>query len=242
MQAEQTYAYGQRWSLKGGINLQHFDAAVQGYGGTVTENRAAAFALFRYEPLRRLALSLNLRQAFVDGYNPTPTPTLGANWELVRGSQHQLFLKGNVSGSYRVPTLNERFWRPGGNPDLKPEQGWNYETGLRHLYTLDGVALETEATIYTILLDNWVQWTDTGAGYWKPVNLQKVQSKGLEFSSRATVKAGKATFSTTAGYAYTASEQIKSYENAAEELHRQLPYVPLHKATLATDAAFRPGA
>ncbi|WP_164891174.1 TonB-dependent receptor plug domain-containing protein [Botryobacter ruber] len=239
LQAEQTYTYGRRWSLKGGLNLQYFDAAVDGYGGKVTEKRAAAFALFRYEPVQRLALSLNLRQAFVEGFNPVPTPTLGANWKFARFGQHYISVKGNVSGSYRVPTLNERFWRPGGNPDLKPEQGWNYEAGLRHLFAKGAVVVETEATAYTILLDNWVQWTDTGVGYWTPLNLQKVQSQGLEFSSRVSAKAGKAVVGAAAGYAFTSSEQVKSYEGAAAELHRQLPYVPLHKATFSTDASYR---
>src|SRR5690606_28251533 len=44
VQAEQTYTQGARWSLKGGLNLQYFDAKVAGYGGQVTEKRAAAFA------------------------------------------------------------------------------------------------------------------------------------------------------------------------------------------------------
>ena len=30
----------------------------------------------------------------------------------------------------RMPTLNDRFWRPGGDPDLRPERGWNADAGL----------------------------------------------------------------------------------------------------------------
>ncbi|MFD2246239.1 TonB-dependent receptor plug domain-containing protein [Pontibacter ruber] len=238
VQAEQTYTYGKRWSLRGGVNLQHFTGDVEGYGGGVTEDRAAAFALFRFDPTEALELSLNMRQAFIKNYNPAPTPTVGANWKLASGQNHHLYLKGNVSGSYRVPTLNERFWQPGGNSNLKPEQGWNYESGLRHVYTLGSLLVESEATAYYMLVDNWVQWVPTPEGFWTPHNLQKVRSQGLELSSQASRQLGDLKLTATAGYTYTSTEQVKAYEGT-EELDRQLAYVPLHKATFFTDAAFR---
>ncbi|TXK26422.1 TonB-dependent receptor plug domain-containing protein [Pontibacter qinzhouensis] len=239
LQAEQTYTYGQSWSLRAGLNLQHFAADVRGYGGEVTEDRAAAFLLFRYDPDPKLALSLNLRQAFVKGYNPSPTPTLGASWQFVSIGEHLLYLKGNVSGSYRVPTLNERFWRPGGNPLLKPEQGWQAESGLRHTYSKGNLTLESEFTGFYMLVDNWVLWTESEFGYWTPLNLQKVRSQGLEWSSRATTVAGEFRPGLSLGYALTSTQQVAAYEGTSAELNKQLPYVPLHKVTVATDAAWR---
>jgi vitamin B12 transporter len=238
LQVEQTYTYARRWSLRGGLNLQHFAADVQGYGGQVDEDRAAAFLLFRFDPSRRLDLSLNVRQAFVKGYNPTPAPTLGANWLALQQGRHKLYLKGNIAGSYRVPTLNERFWRPGGNPNIKPEQGWSFESGLRHVYTSGSLQVESEATLYRMLVDNWVQWMPTELGYWSPRNLQKVRSQGIELSSRASQKFGTWVVAATAGYTYTASQQVKAYEGP-EELYRQLAHVPLHKAQLGSDITFR---
>ncbi|QCR23512.1 TonB-dependent siderophore receptor [Pontibacter sp. SGAir0037] len=237
LQAEQTYTYGRQWSLRGGINLQHFRGDVDGYGGAVEENRSSAFILFRFDPSQQLNLSLNLRQTFIKGYNPAPTPTIGANWNFFSQSNHSLYLKGNIAGSYRVPTLNDRFWRPGGNPELKPEQGWNYEGGLRHVYSSGDFLIESEATVYYMLVDNWIQWMPT-RGYWSPVNLQKVRSQGVELSSRASKKIGGVALGATAGYTYASSEQVASYEGP-EELNLQLAYVPLHKATLSTDASFR---
>lgn len=238
VQAEQTYTYARRWSLRGGLNLQHFAADVQGYGRQVTEDRASAFLLFRYDPSQRLDLSLNLRQAFVKGYNPTPAPTLGANWLMLQQGGHALYLKGNVSGSYRVPTLNERFWQPGGNPDIKPEQGWSFETGLRHRYTWGLVELESELSLYRMLVDNWIQWMPVTSSYWSPRNLQKVRSQGLELSSRASTTLGDWQLAAMGAYTYTASEQVKAYEGN-QELNRQLAHVPLHKAQLGTDLTFR---
>ncbi|MHA6246562.1 TonB-dependent receptor plug domain-containing protein [Pontibacter sp. CAU 1760] len=238
LQAEQTYTQGSNWSLRGGINLQHFVAENDGYAGQQAENRAAVFALFRYNPLEPLALSLNLRQAFVEGYNPQPTPALGFDWKFFQHQPHQLSLKGSASGSYRVPTLNDRFWIGSGNPSLKPEQGWSFESGLRHVYTIGNtLLLETEATAYRMLIDDWIQWAPDQTGRWRPANLQKVRSQGLEFSSQATVKVGEVKLSGSAGYTYTSSEQVAVYEGSGDK-GKQLMYVPRHKAIFASVANY----
>ncbi len=239
LQAEQTYTQGNNWSLRGGINLQHFVAENDGYAGRQNENRAAAFALFRYNPAEPLALSLNLRQAIVEGYNPKPTPSLGFDWKFYKQQKHHLSLKGNVSGSYRVPTLNDRFWIGAGNPSLKPEQGWSYEGGLRHvLVEGNTLLLETEATAYRMLIDDWIQWAPDHTGNWRPANLQKVRSQGLELSSQLTATAGEVKLTGSAGYTYTSSEQVAVYEGSGDK-GKQLMYVPRHKAILASSATYR---
>ncbi|MBC5774129.1 TonB-dependent receptor [Pontibacter sp. KCTC 32443] len=239
LQAEQTYTKGANWSLRGGVNLQHFIAENDGYADTQQENRASVFALFRYDPTETLDLSLNLRQAFAEDYNPAPTPALGFNWKFYHYNQHHLYLKGNVSGSYRVPTLNDRFWVGAGNPDLKPEQGWSEEAGLRYLFILGNtLLLETEATAYHMLIDDWIQWTEGETNQWRPVNLQKVRVMGLEFSQHLTATLGDVKLTGSAGYTYTSSEQVEVYEGAGDK-NKQLMYVPRHKAVLATGISYK---
>ncbi len=239
LQAEQTFTRGERWSLRGGLNMQHFVADNDGYAAQQDENRASLFALFRYNPVQPLQLSLNLRQALVEGFNPPPTPALGFNWKFFNSNQHQVSLKGNASGSYRVPTLNDRFWAGTGNPDLKPEQGWSYELGLRHVLVQGNTfLLETEATAYHMLVDDWIQWSPGNTGAWRPVNLQKVESKGIELSTTATSTLREVKLSSTAGYTYTSSEQVEVYEGNGDE-GKQLMYVPRHKAILSAEANYR---
>ncbi|MEJ8801035.1 TonB-dependent receptor plug domain-containing protein [Pontibacter sp. H249] len=239
LQAEQTYTRGNHWSLRGGINLQHFTAENGGYAGEQQENRASAFALLRYDPTAALKLSLNLRQAFVEGYNPKPTPAFGFDWKFYNDNINQLSLKGNVAGSYRVPTLNDRFWLGAGNPDLKPEQGWSYESGLRHLFILgNSFLLASELTGYSMLVDNWIQWSPDADGRWRPVNLFRVHSKGIEASTKATATIGEAKLAVTAGYTYTSSEQAEVYEGSGDK-GKQLMYVPHHKAILSTEVNYK---
>ncbi|MEJ8757931.1 TonB-dependent receptor [Pontibacter sp. H259] len=239
LQAEQTFTKGQNWSLRGGVNLQHFTAENDGYAGTKQENRAAAFALFRYDPTPTLDLSLNLRQTFVENYNPAPTPAFGFNWKFYQHNQQHLYLKGNVSGSYRVPTLNDRFWAGAGNPNLRPEQGWSYEAGLRHLFIVGNtLLLETEATAYHMLVDDWIQWAPDATDRWRPVNLQKVRAMGVELSQQLTATIGNYKLTGSAGYTYTSSEQAEVYEGTGDK-GKQLMYVPLYKGIVAGGIAYK---
>ena len=72
----------------------------------------------------------------------TVNPRLGLNLRLLQGST--LHLKASAGRSFRVPTFNDRFWQPGGKPDLNPERGWTYDLGLRleHRYG------QAEATVF----------------------------------------------------------------------------------------------
>ena len=56
---------------------------------------------------------------------------------------------------YRVPTINELFWSPGGNPDLKAEQSY----GLK--YSVQGKigAVNTYFTTDQLYHNNLIQWT-----------------------------------------------------------------------------------
>ena len=40
-------------------------------------------------------------------------------WEKI------LQLKGSMAYNYRFPSMNDLYWRPGGNPEVKPEEGYS---------------------------------------------------------------------------------------------------------------------
>ncbi|WP_139925633.1 TonB-dependent receptor [Hymenobacter sp. DG01] len=240
-QAEHTWSFAPNASLRVGAEAQHFAAQVDGYGaGRHTENRFSGFALLRYDPRPRLHLSLNVRQALLPGRQPPLTPTAGAEWEALRALRHTVSLKASASRSYRVPTLNERYWRPGGNPDLLPEEGLGYEGGVVHVLTLapTHLQLQTELTTYHQLVDNWVQWTP-GATYWSPRNLRQVRAHGVEASTQLGWKPGAYYFTARASYAFTQSEKTKGTAADTDPAGRQLPFVPLHTAALSTDHRWR---
>ncbi|WP_201986799.1 TonB-dependent receptor [Hymenobacter rubidus] len=248
-QAEHTRALGAHGSLRLGAEAQHFAALVDGYGTTqVAENRAAAFALLRYDPRPTLRLSANLRQAALPAGLAPLTPTLGLEWDLLgnadslaRATSHSLTAKASAARSYRAPTLNERYWVPGGNPDLRPESGLGYEAGLRHRLALSrAAALETELTAYRQDVDDWVQWLPSASnGIWSPRNLRQVRSQGLEISTALGLRQGRYRSSTQLAYHFTDTRKTQGTAADSDPVGVQLAFVPRHQASLSTDQHWR---
>jgi len=242
-QAEHTSALGQRGSLRLGAEAQHYAAQIDGYGpAPITENRAAAFALLRFDPHPGLRLSANLRQALLPGGAAPLTPTLGAEWDVARrraaadSAGGRFTLRGSASRSYRAPTLNERYWQPGGNPNLRPETGLGYEGGLRYTHPLGpGASLQAEATVFHQLVNDWVQWTPDVRGIWSPLNLRQVRSQGLEATAAYRLRRGPYRLQARAAYSLTHTTKTQGAPGDYDPLGVQLMYVPLHQGSLVAD-------
>ncbi|MCB2407032.1 TonB-dependent receptor plug domain-containing protein [Hymenobacter lucidus] len=240
-QAEYTANLRPNMSLRVGGEAQHFAAQVDGYGQPITENRFSGFALLRYDPLPRLQLSANLRKAVVPGRRPPLAPTLGAEWQAWRAERQQLSLKANAARGYRAPTLNERYWRPGGNPDLLPESSTSYEAGLRHQWQpTTAASLETELTAYHQLVNDWVEWTTHPTrGYDTPQNLRQVVARGLEVNTQLRWQLPRYSLKARLAYGFTQAEKTRGYANDLNPVGRQMRYVPLHTAAFTTDQTWR---
>ena len=249
-QAEHTAALGARGSLRLGAEAQRFVAQVDGYGPAgVAENRGAAFALLRYDPRPVLRLSANLRQAALPAGLAPLTPTAGLEWDLLRSVPDSLIqrftqsltAKASMARSYRAPTLNERYWRPGGNALLRPESGLGYEAGLRHQVAGPaGLALETEVTAFRQDVDDWVQWLPSAStGIWSPRNLRRVRSQGLEASAALRRRRGRYTGGTQLAYHFTDARKTLGTAADSDPVGVQLAFVPRHQASLSSDHRWR---
>ena len=67
-----------------------------------------------------------------------------------------LKLKVNAAKVYRLPTLNDLYWSPGGNPNLKPEEGFTYEGSFELKIPYHHFLLETEMTYFNKNITNWI--------------------------------------------------------------------------------------
>ncbi|RDC64968.1 TonB-dependent receptor plug domain-containing protein [Adhaeribacter pallidiroseus] len=239
IQGEQNFILAKKINVDAGGELQYFTADVDGYGKKVNETRASGFLLFRYDPLNFLHLNLNLRQAFVTGFNPPLAPTTGFTLDVFSRNHYTLGWKGSVSRGYRVPTLNDRYW-PTGNAALKPENSYNYETGLTYKYTRGIFTAESEVTAYRMPVENWIQWLPSAStGVWSPQNLKKVLATGAEVSGKASWLLSTGKISTGFNYSYTSSKQQESYTSSTEPTGKQLIYVPYHTATAYADLTYK---
>lgn len=222
--------------VSAGADYTHIIANVNGYGREKKEDRTDVFFLSKFSPWERLKVSLNIRQSFVTDFKAPVSPALGLEYSLLKNEQTVIKWKGNISRSYRIPTLNDRYWSPGGNLELKSETGIAYESGLGLSLHKEQSTLSLEITGYFNNVDDWIIWrTSPGESFWSPENIDKVHARGVEASSKWSRDYGAWSLSAGLNYAFSRS----THENKADKKYgQQLMYVPKHNGAAHAEANF----
>jgi vitamin B12 transporter len=228
LRGEQDVRFGKN-QVKIGAEIMHLEGLLD---GTLRKNelRGDIYALSRSAWTSRFTTSLNLRQAFVSGYNPPFAPAFGAEWVLWKTDKVKLTWPLSLARSYRVPTLNERYWQDLGNPDIRPESGWNKETGMVWQQGLSSRSQFTfSATYFHNRIKDWTYWNP--AKNYRVENLQEVVSKGWELEAKLDAPIGKIQNEVRVFYTWTHASQQKEYgDYTADIVGKQLVYVPRHSA------------
>jgi iron complex outermembrane receptor protein len=228
-------------TLRIGSEFVHYATKVDGYtANLIQENRGDMYALLRSNISKRMNASINLRQALSNRFKVPFTPSFGLDIRLIAKQNTQVLLTGNIAKSYRLPTLNERYWTVLGNLDIKPEQGLNKEIGIEWKQSsgepLLGKPYQSSIGINAFhnLIDDWTYWNPDRN--YRVENLQQVLSKGLEFTSSFKYnRVANSDFGSqkSAGiilsYSLTDASQQKVYDiYATDIIGKQLIYVPRH--------------
>jgi|GEM_PF-1735978 len=142
-------------------------------------------------------------------------------------------LKLNLIHSRNIhyPTFNDRYWQPGGNPDLEAEKAFHWELNLAGNPPIKNtesrfLSLNSQISLFHTRLNNRIQWLPTNSGYWAASNVKRVHSSGLEVQLPLKLKLNNVHFEWKNTYALT--HTIDRTPNA-DSYGNQLPYVPLHK-------------
>ncbi len=210
-----------------GTEAAHVIAHVDGYDKSkISENRMDVFAWLRYQVSSKFLTTLNFRHAFIKSFDPPLAPALGLEYQIAKSVK----LTANLSRSYRIPTMNERYWSELGDPDLRPEDGFNKELGINWNQTKNDFSFSSSLNVYHNLIENWVYWNPELA--YRVQNLQQVLAKGIEFTYKINYEYGRTSSGLTAQYALTHSSQQKAYDVfSAEVIGKQLIYIPKHNFT-----------
>ncbi len=186
----------------------------------------------------------------VDWKKPVATYSLGLVSSII---PERLSLRASASYNFRFPTLNELYWRPGGNPDVLPEEGRSFDTTLSgSLPFWEKWILSGEVSVYAMLIDNWILWLPTdesarggggsvGSGnqwLWRPQNKRDVLSSGAELTSKLEYKDRDFRGSLTFNYSYTDSHTRTKQTADDGSLLKQIPYVPRQKWSLRLDLSY----
>ncbi len=215
-----------RWQSRSGVRYTRIQGDLSTYSHS--EQRIELYQATNYKPLDNLAFSLQLRQLLHEG-QPVPfTPGVGVSWTFGKSPVQQWELLGAASKGFKVPTLNDRYWVPGGNPDLASEQSWSKELGFNQQFTNKILQFSNRLSLFHMSVDNWIIWLPEES-YWTPKNVRKVVSKGLEYFMEWELKQGGWDLGWEADYAWTHTSSRSVAAGNEMDLGKQLPYVPIHK-------------
>ncbi len=177
---------------------------------------------------KRLRINLLLRAEMTDGVILPVMPLFGMNYRLMK--RELLYVRANISRNYHLPTLNDLYWSPGGNPELKPEEGLQTEGGLNYIKKLSTLTLSTDFSVYVSWVKNWIQWVPGNFQYWSPQNIAEVYARGLEFTFRVQGTKGNFSYYGFAEYAYSKTTNESPVAERAGYDGKQLIYIPVHSA------------
>ncbi|WP_051287096.1 TonB-dependent receptor plug domain-containing protein [Algoriphagus mannitolivorans] len=225
---EWNFDFWDNWEFKVGGRATFAKGELSTY--SAKDNRLETYQSALWRPKEVLSLSLNLRQlAFEDLWKPF-LPSLGVDWIFWKKEKEQWMLKSSMAKGFKVPTLNDRFWEPGGNPDLLPEESLSGELGL-HWTKRGFFNLEQSLTYFRMKVDNWIIWMPMGA-VWSPQNIRKVTNQGLEYEGKLDWSSGPLDWQVQLGYSLTQALDLTTDSNRPQ----QLPYTPRHQTNTALKA------
>ena len=212
--------------LEAGITETWHQAATNAYLVTRQQWRIAPFLGYRLT-LDDFEILGVLREEVVDGQARATTPSLSLQWQP--DGIFQLY--GQVARNYRLPTLNDLYWQPGGNPELLPETGWGQEFSMSLQNRNDHFQWKSSLTAFSRQIKNWILWSPLpGQSIWSPQNLSRVWSRGLEIRGQASRSYGKMRFTGDLSYHLTWSTNEIAQTKPLLPAKSQLVYVPRHLA------------
>ena len=244
-QVDGEYYIGEKWLLTANLSAhQHFvksrDKNIilqEGGKGIVGYHKArlelSGSASIKWCPIDRLGISVVVREEL---FGKEWTPIIPALFlDGVLSKRGNIIAKSSLSRNFRFPTLNDLYFLPGGNPNLRKESGWTYDAGVSFAIGKEGVyKLSGSANWFDSYINDWILWLPTTKGFFSPRNIKDVHAYGVEMQSNLCVTFSQEwQLALNGTYSWTPSiNQGEPISDADQSIGKQLPYVPKHSSTV----------
>ncbi|MDR2007224.1 MAG: TonB-dependent receptor [Acidaminococcales bacterium] len=130
---------------------------------------------------------------------------------------------------FRAPDFDDLYWYESwgigmgmfGNPDLRPETGWTFETGFKKEF---GDKHNVSVSFFRRLLKDRIVWQDVSGGYstiWRPQNINNYQANGAAVTWNGLL--GRH-FRADANYTYVDTDASEYYSERRNQFHLGLHY------------------
>ena len=178
MTLTQRYEYdiGDHFLLNSGFLINFLTAKGSNLEHINYQKQLDLFVIATYRINNRWSSTLGFRESILEDSGSKLLPSLGVErkWVFPKGS---LGSHAKIAYGFRYPTLNDRFWLPGGNPSLKPEQSASVDIGFKVHY----LKFNSQINFYQTWAQDWILWSPQTGNIWRPENIQKVDISGIEY-------------------------------------------------------------
>jgi iron complex outermembrane receptor protein len=230
------YYLGNNFILSNDLTVGYEQAKADGYEATHSRlNNSWLISINKQ--FNRINIDLFNRFMSVDNNTKLISPSVGIQYSLLKNKQLKLNVNSGIN--YNYPTFNDLYWKPGGNPNLKPEQARMVELGSSYSHLFNKTNLGFEVTGFYSYVYDWILWAQTPSGFWSPSNLKEVENKGIELSLKAETIINKLIIRANANYATTYSTNMKAQSSTDNSVGKQLRYVPFHQVNYSIRALYK---
>lgn len=228
-----------RWTMAAGLSGSYAQARHPNLEESAHQEHVSAFAegTARYGRLTLFPAVRTDAYWMPEGTSRLATsPRLGLNWQPL-SQWPGLHVKAQMGRAFRLPTFNDRYWQPGGNPDLRPERSWGSDLGVR----LDRAGGHVEVSAFGQWRRDQIVWQPSDQDYWIPTNVGRVRAFGAEVSAEGTWSLPLKT-DQRAGLTYTVTDARNRTDPEASSYNEPLRYVPRTQLKAHSTLAWGPAA
>ncbi len=221
-----------------GVGYSMDMALSDSYTDNVYRNKFLAYASIENNFFRnKLTLVTSIRDELVDGSLIPLVLSGGLEYKVL----NNLMMRASAASSYRLPTLNDLYWATtsyaAGNPNLKPEHGWNADFGLDFNPRVYRYHFKLSSSYFFSELNDWIVWLpDSYDSYrWKPNNVSRGISQGIETFFTVNAIFENLTIKADMNYTYTSSKIFDSGDYSG----KPMIYIPRHRVGANLSVLFK---
>jgi vitamin B12 transporter len=229
MKTEYGHDIGKSFRIRSTVTEELNYITTNNYEGNVRRNNLSVDVYSEKGFGERISSSFLVREILDASKFLIPDFTAGLQYRLL--NSRDWFLKANVSRNSRIPSLNDLYWLPGGNTDLRNEYAFMYEITAEVQQDLSvPIAMKLNISAFMNNIRDMIQWLPGDYSYWTAQNIKSVNTSGIESSGSLNYRLGRLNLGFNANYSYTRATTVSSGTHEDASVGRQLVYIPVHQA------------
>ncbi len=223
--------FSNNWIFSAQFRYKKSSVESNNYSGIKSRNTYEIFAKISKEFANFLKGEFLIRQDIVDGDYIPPMPLLGFSIKPIK--TENLYFRLSTNLNYNLPSLNDLYWHPGGNPNLLPERGMQFDVGINYYKKYSrSINISADISFYNSYISNWIQWVPSDYRYWTAKNIAFVHSRGIETAFSINGYLNNLFYKFSGQYSFNKSTNESDEAIEGGYSGRQLIYVPLHSGNI----------